>query len=261
MRFFLFKIPFSLLALVSICSCTSKEQTTAHPIEIQHADDPSLPFDVRLKQFIERKLHITQSEKYKLKIYREHLNDDQHLDLIITVNRFENALKIATQNNQVRQAEALGFFGSHNFFIYYNSKTNSFSDPIVVASSPKRELDVSFEHISSDTHKDLVIDYTIRNSQFRKIYLFIENKPTYVFHWKLYDGWGTDKLEAYCFKYMESSHVSSVRDILVYAASMENIDKEDDYYAFRPKIKCSDLLIKRFFYNPTDKKYYTHDLN
>jgi len=244
-----------------VSACNVESETDNKSIETKLQDDKKLPFDQRLKSFIEQKLHTTPNEKYKLKIYREHLNDDKSIDVIITVNRFENALQIATKNNQLRQAEALGFFGSYNYFIYYNSKTDSFADPIVVASSPKRELDIHFENISSDKHKDIVIDYTIRNSQFRKIYFFVENRPTYVFHWKRYDGWGTKQMEAYCFKYEKSSGTSNVKDILVYKASMNNMDKNKDYYNTLPQITCSDTLLKRFFYNQSDKKYYTNDVD
>ena len=125
-----------------------------------------------------------------------------------------------------------------------------------MASSPQRELGITFANISSDKHKDVMMDYTIRNSQFRKVFLFIDDKPVYSFHWKLYDGWGTDELEAYCFDFGTGSY-SETKDIIIYRGVMKNIGKDDDYYSIEPQIECTDKLVKRFFFNTQDRQYYT----
>lgn len=250
-------IIFLLAGFFFLAGCGGEQEREEDTVaQKQSDDDPSLPFDERLKKHIERKLNTRHGENYRLKIYEEHLNDDGKTDVLITVNRLENAIKTAEEKNKVKKSASIGFYGDHNYIIYYSSKTNTFSEPIVLASSPQRELGITFENISSSKYKDIVVDYAIRNSQFRKVFLLINDRPNYAFHWKLYDGWGTDELEAYCFEYGTGSY-SEVKDIIVYKANMKNIGKEDDYNTIEPEINCTDQLVKRFFYNSKDGKYYT----
>jgi len=247
-----------------LLSCTNKQDNKNNiETELTTSLDPNtstLPFDERVKKHIEQRLKISADESYQLKIYREHLNDDNQEDVLITVNRLDYALKRAQEKNQMQKAAVIGFFGDYNYFFIYNSQTNTFSNPIPVTSSPQRELQISFENISSLKHKDVIVDYTIRNSQFRKIYLFLNDLPTYVFQWNLYDGWGTDQTEAYCFEFVESSYTTAVKDILIFRANIENIPPNSDYYTPKPKITCTKEQLKRFFYNPKDRKYYTRDI-
>lgn len=246
------------LLTLQITGCNEEQNNEVSEIvENQHKDDESLPFDVRLKKFIERELNTTPGENYRLKIYEEHLNDDGKKDIIVTVNRLENAIKSAGEGKNVSKSASIGFFGTHNYVIYYSSITNKFLKPIEFGSTPQRELVVNFENISSEKHKDLVVDYAIRNSQFRSVFLLINDQPFYSFRWKLYDGWGTeDKLEAYCFDYGVGSY-SAIKDIIIYKADIKNIGQDDDYDTIEPEITCTDKLVKRFFYNTKDGKYYT----
>lgn len=262
MKCFSINYLFIVALLISVLSgCQSnpplKEKQNGHPLnEKQRDDDPSLPFDQRLKKYVERQLNTNPGENYRIKVYEENLNDDGKKDIVITVNRLENALKSAEEKKLVTKSQVMGFFGNHNYMIYYSSKTNKFTPPFVIASSPQRELKISFENISSDNYKDIVVDYAIRNSQFRKIYLMMDDLPIYSFQWKIYDGWGTDQLEAYCFEYGKGSY-SNVKDIIINKATMKNIGKEDDYNTINPEVKCTDELVKRFFFNTQDRKYYT----
>lgn len=252
-------LPVVLSGFLFLAGCSGSDQPaqTENPVmENPGDDDPSLPFDERLKQFVERKLNTRPGENYRLSLYEEHLNDDGVLDVLITVNRLENAIQTAEENKQVNKSSEIGFFGNHNYFIYYSSITKQFFGPIRMASSPQRELGITFANISSDKHKDVMMDYTIRNSQFRKVFLFIDDKPVYSFHWKLYDGWGTDELEAYCFDFGTGSY-SETKDIIIYRGVMKNIGKDDDYYSIEPQIECTDKLVKRFFFNTQDRQYYT----
>ncbi|MCO5258874.1 MAG: hypothetical protein M9916_01905 [Crocinitomicaceae bacterium] len=256
--FYFVFLPF--LLTLFLYGCTSNTPTsTEAPIKLDNQkddDDPSLPFEQRLKQYIERKLNTRPNENYSVKIYEENLNGDGKKDLIITVNRLENAIKTAEEKHLVSKSEVMGFFGNHNYMIYYSSITNKFTPPFIIASSPQRELKISFEHISSEQYKDVVVDYAIRNSQFRKIYLMLDDLPFYSFQWKLYDGWGTNQLEAYCFDYGTGSY-SNVKDIIINKATMKNIGETDDYNAVEPEITCTNQLVKRFFFNTQDRKYYT----
>jgi hypothetical protein len=254
------KLPFwiALYALVStlFISCSENKNDDESVIKQESIDDPSKPFDERVKTWVERKINTRPGENYTLKTYEEDLNDDGKKDVIITVNRLENALLKAKEEGNTNKLAQIGFFGDHNYFIYYSSITNTFSEPVKMTSSPQRELNVTFENISSSSHKDIVVDYTIRNSQFRKIFLVLEDKLIYSFQWKLYDGWGTDQLEAYCFSYDKGSY-SEVKDIVIKKGTMKNIEKGADYYSENPSIECTDQLVKRFFFNKQDGKYYT----
>lgn len=222
----------------------------------QEFDDKSLPFNERIRQFVERRLQIDVNEKYRLKVYEAYLNNDSKLDVVVTVNRLEHAYKKAEEENRVSKSETMGYFGSYNYVFYYSSIKDEFSKPIAIISTPQRELKVSFENISSTQHQDILIDYAIRNSQFRKVFLMFNDNPSYTFQWKLYDAWGTDDLEAYCFQFEKGSY-SAVKDIVINQAIMQNIKPDENYNTITPQIECTDKLVKRFFYNPKDGKYYT----
>lgn len=251
---YLFTILLSGLILLQT-GCGNDTEEPA-PLVTESDDDPTLPFDKRVKKYVEGSLRIPKDEHYTMKLYEEHLNDDGKEDIIITVNRLENALKVATKDGKVVKSSDIGFFGRHNYLIYYSTITNTFTRPIEMPSTPQRELGISFENISSDIHKDLLVDYAIRNSQFKKVFLFIDDKPSYAFQWVIYDGWGTDELVANCFSYAVGSY-SHVKDIVIKKGKMKNISKDDDYDTIEPEIECTDELVKRFFYNPKDGKYYT----
>jgi hypothetical protein len=254
---------YSLLFFVILNSCDENVVSDDLTSKLDNNDnnsDLSLPFDERVRNYVERKLNIPTNENYKLKVYENFLNDDTISDYVITVNRFENALKKYAEDKKMVKASQIGFFGDHNFLIYYSSLTKKFSEPIIFGSTPQRELTVSFENISSDKHKDIVVDYPIRNSQFRKVFLIFDDKLQYSFHAVLYDGWGTDKLESYCFEYDTGSY-SSIKDIVVKKGNMKNISKNDDYDTITPNIECTDITIRRFFFNSKDRQYYTADVS
>lgn len=250
---------FILVLFLSACTDSESPQTespTTPVLTEDSNDDASLPFNERVRHYVERAIGTEPNEEYTLKIYEEHLNDDDKKDVIITVNRLAYAIKKAKDNNRTVKAQSIGFFGNHNYIIYYSSMTNKFSKPIIMGSSPQRELAIMFENISSTKHKDLVVDYAVRNSQYRKIFLFIDDRPIYSFHWKKYDGWGTPELISYCFEFGPGSY-SEVKDVIVKKGKMKNISPTTDYNTAEPVIECTDTLVKRFFYNSQDGKYYT----
>lgn len=239
------------LALVS-CGDSATDEVVEQPAEPRE----ELSLDQRIERHVKAELEILSTEKYSMKIYREQLNYDGLEDAIITVNLLDRAIQKATQGGTVSKAAEIEFFGNYNCFFFYNSETDEISPVIYVASTPLRELKVSFEHISSPNYKDLLIDYPVRNSEFRRYYPVIGKYPTYVFQWKVYDGWGTNETEAYCFGYDQGTY-SEFRDILIYQATLKNIPPEADYNKEEPEITCADQLVHRFFYNPKDRKYYT----
>jgi len=223
---------------------------------LQLVDDKSLPMDQRIKTYVERKIGIPADENYQMEVFEEHLNDDGVKDVIITVNRLEHAIDAMAKTNRTTKAAQIGFFGQYNYFIYYSSKTNSFSEPFITASTPQRKLNITFVNLSSDSHKDILVDYAIRNSQFRRVYLMLDDVPSYAFQWKLYDGWGTPSIESYCFDF-GPGYRSKVKDIIINKGDMKNIGPEQNYDVEVPEITCTNELVKRFFFNEADRKYYT----
>lgn len=247
------------ICLLLITSCgngKSSEDENEAAKEQQVFDDKSLPLDQRIKMYVERKIGIPANENYQIELFEEHLNDDGVKDIIITVNRLEHAINSMAKANRTTKAAQLGFFGQYNYFIYYSSKTNNFSEPFVTASTPQRKLNITFVNISSEDHKDFLVDYAIRNSQFRRVFLMLDDVPSYAFQWKLYDGWGTPKIESYCFDY-GPGYRSKVKDIIISKGDMKNIGPEQNYDVEVPEINCTDQLVKRFFFNEADRKYYT----
>lgn len=253
-RFILFVV-FGLL----FASCGEDHSDIPETIPTDDELDKKAPFEDRLNQILFNKIGIEKDEKYVMQTYKENLTDDGIEDVIITVNRYTHAVNKATEDGRLAKAAQLDFFGLHNYIIFYNSETNEFSNPLEVASSPTQELKVSFEHVSSPIYKDLIVDYNIRNSQFRIFFQIFDGKPLIVFKSLVFDNWGTDKLTANCFR-LGPGRISQVKDILVYEATMKNIGPNDDYNKLKPEIECTDKLIYRFFYNPKERAYFSPDL-
>lgn len=211
--------------------------------------------DSVIRTFIDQTLQTVQDEEYTFEIHRARLNPDQVTDAIISVNRLSYAQNKASLSGYQAQAENLGYMGPFNLFIYYDGANNSFSMPVPVPSSPLLPLEVSFENISSTIHKDLVVDFRIRNSSYKEIYFLFNNKPSKVFQWKNFDGLGTKESEAYSFEFNHGN--GPVRDILVFNAKIEQPIKVIDPFIYKPTISASQDLVKQFFYIPAQGKYFS----
>jgi hypothetical protein len=211
--------------------------------------------DSVIRSFINQTLQTSQNEDYTFEIHRAQLNPDQVTDAIISVNRLSYAQNKAALSGYQAQAENLGYMGPFNLFIYYDGANNSFEIPTPVPSSPLLPLRISFEHISSNKYKDLVVDFRIRNSSYKEIYFLFNNKPSKVFQWKNFDGLGTKESEAYSFEFNPGN--GPVRDILVFNAKIEQPIKSIDPFIYKPTILGSQELIKRFFYIPAQGKFFS----
>lgn len=249
-----------LFALTSIYSCgpdskKEKENDQLEPIDNVEA----LTFEERAHQHVRQNLQMAANEKYTLNIYYEHLNNDTILDAVITVNRLDHAMNKSQKNRTLPKDAALDFWGNYNNFFYYDSELDKITPNVPIVSSATNPLKVSFENITSETHKDIIIDYRIRNSEFRRYYLLIDKLPSYVFQWKVFDGLGTkDEKEANCFGYDKGTY-STAKDIIIYKAELGDIAPGIDYTKIDPEITCLKEVDKRFFYNTRDRKYYTKD--
>ena len=218
-------------------------------------DSSAFYADSVIRKYIRETLNTVDGEKFTYTIHTEALNPDKEIDAIISVNRLAYAKQTAIESGHVAQAKKLAYMGPFNAFIFYDGRSNSFSIPVPVPSSPLLPLDISFANISSNQHKDLVVDFRIRNSSYKEVYFLFNNKPSKVFQWKNFDGLGTPNSEAYSFAFNPGN--GPVRDILVYNAKIEAPKGEIDPFIFKPKVVNSKDLRKRFFYVPKQGKYFS----
>ena len=231
----------------------SKELMMEQEIEqVGRSDEGTL--EERAKRHVESVLGIPGNEKYTLKIYREDLDADNKQDAVIVVNRLEFALNEAVrQGNTAKRAE-LGFIGNYNCFFFYDGGLDKISPKIDVPSTPQKELDVAFHHISSDQYKDIVIDFRVRNSKFREFYFVINHTPRKVFQQQVFDGLGTRNTEAYGIAYEEGT-MASQKDIVILTAEMKAPSEEIDVFTYEPEIIVGKEMLYRFFYHPKLGKY------
>lgn len=251
MRKILFLASISLLIIS--CSDEKKEdsidQETKKPDIIETVESMA-------KRHIEGRLSIPATEKYSYHIYKEHLDGDDKIDAIITVNRLEFAMDKASKSKNTAQQASIGYMGNHNYIFFYDGGLNKISPEIAVPSSPLSELKVSFENLNSEAYKDILIDFRILNASYKDYYTVKNHTPIHVFQWKNYDGLKSGKEEAFYFEYSEGT-LGPVKDILVKKAVLIQPNDEIDLYKYEPELKKTDELIHRFFYHPSEGKYMT----
>ena len=243
-----------LLFVTFSCSDTSVKDSDSEEIAPDNQKEQTL--EQMLNRHIEAQLSIPTNEKYSFKIYKEHLDGDDKMDAIITVNRLEYALDVAIKKgNTAKQAE-IGFTGGYNYIFYYDGEKNELSPPITISSSPHAELKIHFNKILSEAYSDIEVDYTILNSSFRDIFTIMNHSPIQVFQWKLYDRLGEENPEVFYLEYGEGT-TSLSKDILIYTGKLDNGKNAKDIYHFDPKISKNGELLHRFFYLENQGKYFT----
>jgi hypothetical protein len=184
------------------------------------------------------------------------LDGDDKMDAIITVNRLQFALdEAAKSDNSAKRAE-FGFMGNHNYMFYYDGGLDKISPQIAIPSTPQAELKVSFENVSSDAYKDILIDFRVRNASYKDFYTVSNHTPRRIFQWKNFDGLGSDVSEAFTFK-IEEGAVGLQKDILVMKANIVQPKKKVDLFTFEPELTETNELVHRFFYNDQMGKYVT----
>jgi hypothetical protein len=218
--------------------------------------DQFKPLNERAKRHVESTLKIPVTEKYAMKIFRAHLDGDDREDAIIVVNRLQFAMEDAAQQGNLAKKAELGFMGGYNYFFFYDGGLNKISPEIIIPSTPGKELNVSFENISSEAYKDVIIDFRVRNASYKDFYTISNHSPRRIFQWKHFDGLGDKVSEAYSFKYAEGS-IGIQKNILVLKAELVQPNGDFDPFTFEPEIKESKELLYTFFYNPQMAKYVT----
>lgn len=208
------------------------------------------------ERHVEADLKIPGNEEYTMKLYSEHLNNDDSIDYIITVNRFDRAMEEAASSDMVAKLAEIGYTGKYNHFYFMDGATKKFSSVTTIASSPFTELDVSFEYITTGSHKDIMIDYHIIDSYFRNYYSIRNNTPDEMLRSELFLRLGKPKELAYAIEFIPGE--GEARDVLVYEAELGpyTIEKPEDVYSAQPERVKTDKLELHWKYNPASGNYY-----
>jgi hypothetical protein len=256
---------YPLIALAAYCilflsACGETPGTTT-----PEGENPAVPknetFEQRAKREIEAKLSIPATEKYTIRVYRAYIDADTVKDAVITVNRMEFAMDEAIKRGKTAKAAEMGYLGNYNYFFYFDGSIDMISEAVPVPSSPGRELDVTFESITSPTKKDFIIDYRIRNSGWRSYYTATgDGTLSLMFQWKWFDHLGEEKPEALNHVF-EGSPEGIMQDITIYESAIDNYSKDiKDVYKYEPAITKKTALMYRFFYDPKVQKYRLYSL-
>ena len=248
-----FILTFSLFTFIS---CEQGQEENRKVIDESQLPEDHGDLNSYAKRHVEAQLRISANEKYEMKIFRGNLDGDDKQDAIITVNRLNFAIEEAAKSENPEKRAEIGYMGNFNFFFYYEGAKDLISPPIVIASSPLLPLKISFENISSENYKDVLIDFRIRNSSFKDFFTVINHTPRRVFEFRNFDGMGTAKSECYSFNYTIGSY-SAFKDIQVMKANLSSVPKDADLNTFEPIITPTNELMFTFFYVPQEGKYMT----
>lgn len=215
-----------------------------------------LSVEEQAKAHIIRALSIPANEKFTYTIYKEHLDGDDKIDAIITLNRFENAKSDAVKSPNPALYSKFGYMGYYNFIFYYDGELNLISPQIVIASNANVPLKVSFENVYSLAYKDAIVEYHVSNAGFREYFTIVNHTPKSYFKWKNFDGILKGKQEAFTFGYSDGT-MGPLKDILIYKANFQQPSAGTDPNTYEPKLAASKELAYRFFYHTETDKYMT----
>lgn len=242
-----------------LAACQNEAIDTTAPVQ-----EEQLPTKGKqsLAKYAERmmraKLGIQADEQLDFKIYKAQLDADGIEDAIITLNRKDFAMKEAMASpNPAKRAE-LGFMGNYNYFFFFDGKLDMLSPPIAIPSSPLLPLNVTFENISSEDYKDILIDFRIRNASYKDFYTVSNHTPRRIFQFKNFDGLGTGVTEAYHFEFGAGSY-GPQKNIFVMEAQLGALPQGEDKNTFIPSIKQIEKIKYTFFYLTKEGKYATLD--
>lgn len=253
MKYFYFSI-----LILTLFSCTEDSVKNDTEDNSTSTIKKSPTVEEMIVRQIEGNLTIPANEKYTYKIYSEELSGDDSLDYIVTVNRLDFALNKAIEKGNTAQRAAMGYVGNYNFIFYMDGATKEITQSIPVPSSPHGKLEVSFENIKTEAYKDILVDFRIRNSKFRRYFSVANKIPLQTFETIVFDGLGTSEKRAFHIEYGPGSFSLS-KDILVYKAELEEVEvkRPNDVYEINPKITSKGELERLWFFNDYQNKYFT----
>jgi hypothetical protein len=241
------------MALV-LTSCEDKTKDVEVFNENPQEDLSKLPLNEYAKRHVESSLSILGTEKYGLEIIKGNLDADGKEDAVIVVNRKQFAMNEAMKSENPAKSAEMAFMGNYNYIFYFDGGLKLISPPIAIPSSALVPLKVNLASISAESYQDILIDYRIRNANFRDVFTVTNHTPRKVFEWKTFDGLGTDKTEAYTFEYAVGKY-GPEKDIILYESTLEKLPVNADRNTYDPKITKTSNVAFHFFYIPQEQKY------
>ena len=241
------------MALV-LPSCQEEKKNVEVFDEKPQEDLSKLPLKEYAKRHVESSLSILGPEKYALEIIKGHFDSDGKMDAIISVNRKQFAMDEAMKSDNPAKSAEMAFMGNYNYIFYYDGGLKLISPPIAIPSSALVPLKVNIASISAESYQDILIDYRIRNANFRDVFTVTNHTPRKVFEWKTFDGLGTDKTEAYTFEYTTGKY-GPEKDIILYESTLEKLPANADKNTYEPKVTKTSKVAFHFFYIPQEQKY------
>lgn len=244
------------LLSIGIASCGSDNSSKETVLENDQETIVYQTPEQLAERHVEADLKIPGNEEYSMKLYSDFLNEDDSVDYIITVNRYNKAMDDAVASDKLAKLAEIGYTGRHNHFYFMDGRTKKISSVNSIASSPYAELDVTFEHITSGQYKDIIIDYHIMDSYFRNFYTIVQNVPDEILRGELFIGLGTPKQKAYAMELLPGE--GEARDVVVYEATVGEytIEKPEDIYTVNPKRIKTDKVSLHWKFNPSTYKFY-----
>jgi hypothetical protein len=249
------------LLLIIVQTFVACNNEASKPIEKETKPETAakkLSVEEQAKGHIMRALSIPANEKFTYTIYKEHLDGDDKIDAIITLNRFENAKSDAVKSPNPALYSKFGYMGYYNFIFYYDGELNLISPQIVIASNANVPLKVSFENVYSLAYKDAIVEYHVSNAGFREYFTIVNHTPKSYFKWKNFDGVLKGTQEAFTFGYSDGT-MGPLKDILIYKANFQQPSAGTDPNTYEPKLAASKELAYRFFYHTETDKYMTQN--
>lgn len=244
---------------LGLVSCGEGEELVDGSTDSEKTEERLLDNE-EIKRHVEAQLKILPTENYDIQIFEEHLDTDEKIDKVIAVNLLDRAIKEADASGQREYREKMGYTGQFNYIFYIDGKTQTITSGIAVPSSPPFKLNVSFDYLTSPTHKDIIVDFRIRRSEFRQFYSIRQRVPIQVSETELFFNLGDDEFEAF---YVELEEIPGQPwlSIAVYEGEFTNptIEKLEDTYKVTPEIKKGGKLIRRWYFSEKHLKYYVRN--
>lgn len=244
------------LLSIGIVSCDSDNSSKESVLENDQETIVYQTPEQLAERHVEADLKIPGNEEYSMKLYSDFLNEDDSVDYIITVNRYNKAMDDAVASDKLAKFAEIGYTGRHNHFYFMDGRTKKISSVNSIASSPYAALDVSFEHITSGQYKDIIVDYHMMDSYFRNFYTIVQNVPDEILRGELFIGLGTKRQKAYAMEFLPGE--GEARDVVVYEATVGEyqIEKPEDIYTVNPERIKTDKVALHWKFNPSTYKFY-----
>lgn len=211
-----------------------------------------------LRRAAESELSILGTEKYLFKIYSAHLNGDDSLDYIATINLRERAVQNAINKGTTARQASLGYMGNYNYIIFLDGASKSTSSPVVIPSSALSEVKIIFENIRTESFQDLIVEYKIMNGGFRFYFAASNSTLTPIFQHPLYDHFGEEDASGYVVE-LKPGTGTLAKDIHIIKAKVEPVTfkNPEDVYSIEPKLTSTGELERIWYYSDQQMKYYT----